>query len=450
MNMDAFIDKLFQAAKEAGFSVAEAYLAEDDSFNATAMNQEITQYASHQTRGLGFRAMLNSRMGYASTEAFDDAAVEWLISGARDSATLCEDTDEAFLYDGHEPIAKLQLTGMDAPAAEKIAFVLELERQAKAYDARVAQVGYDTVVTGHAKVRIVNTLGLDKQYETGVCGAYLQPVAREGEDTSTGFDISFARDFSALSAEKLGRAAAAKAVNALHATPVPSGNYRVVLHQSAMVDLLEAFAPAFSAENAQKDLSLLKGKLGEIVAAPCVTIVDDPLRADGLNSYPFDAEGVPGARHPVVENGVFRTFLHNLKTAHKDGVASTGNGSKASYQGAVRVSPSNFSIEPGTQTLIQLLSDVGDGLVITELEGLHAGADAVSGDFSLLSKGYTLKNGVRERPVEQVTVAGNFFTLLKQIRAVANDLRFPSGGFGSPSVDAGLLSVAGKGAEAEG
>ena len=106
--------------------------------------------------------------------------------------------------------------------------------------------------------------------------------------------------------------------------------------------------------------------------------------------------------------------MHNLKTAKKDGVATTGNASKASYAASVRVSPTNFSIRPGEKCFDELLADMGDGLVITEVEGLHAGANAVSGDFSLLSKGYTVKDGKRERPVEQITIAGNFFDMLRQ------------------------------------
>ena len=448
MKLDLFIEKLFEAAKTAGFTVAEAYLVEDDSFKAVATNGEITEYASHATRGLGFRGLLGGRMGYAATEAFDDAAIDWLIRGATDSATFCEDASEQMLYDGREPVAQMQLTGTDAPAEEKLAFALAMEKAARDYDARVEQVGYDTVVTGNVSVRIVNTQGMDKQYAETFCGAYLQPVAREGESVSTAFDIRYARDFASLNANALAEAAARKAVDGLHAAPVPSGCYRVIIHNVAMTDLLETFSPAFSAENAQKELSLLKGKIGQQIAAPCVTIVDDPLSLEGFASRPFDAEGVPSRRNVVVENGVFRTFLHNLKTAKKDGVDSTGNASKASYAASVRVSPTNFSIQPGTKGFEELLADVSDGLVITEVEGLHAGANAVSGDFSLLSKGYTVKNGKRERPVEQITIAGNFFELLRQVREVGSDLRFPAGGMGAPSVDVGLLSVAGK-AESE-
>ena len=443
MKMDEFIPKLFEAAKEAGFGVAEAYVLEDESFKVVAMNGEITQYSSHQTRGLGLRAVLDGRMGYAATEAFDDAAIAQLIRGAKDSATYCEDESEQFIYDGGEPVLQLSLTGEDARAEDKIAFALDMERIAKAYDPRIAQVGYDTVVTGKVKVRIINTHGMDKQYEQSVCGAYLQPIAREDALTSTGMEIRFARDFSALDATALGQAAARQAVEMLGATPVPSGSYRVAILNLAMTDLLETFSPAFSAENAQKALSLLRGKVGETVAAPCVTIIDDALRADAFGSRPFDAEGVPSRRNAVVEQGVFKTFLYNLKTAKKDGVQSTGNASKGGYAGSVRVSPTNFYLEAGEKSLDELLADIGEGLLITEVEGLHAGANAVSGDFSLLSKGFVVEGGQKGRAVEQITIAGNFFEMLKGVQAVGSDLRFPSGGFGAPTVDVGVLSVAG-------
>ena len=191
-------------------------------------------------------------------------------------------------------------------------------------------------------------------------------------------------------------------------------------------------------------LSLLSGKLGETIAAPCVTLVDDPLRADCVGSRPFDDEGVPSHQHMLVENGVFRTFLHNLKTAKKAGVESTSNGSKADYSSPVRVAPSNLYFEPGVLSFDELLRQVGDGIVITEVSGLHAGANPVSGDFSLLSKGYTIKDGKRDQPLERITVAGNFYELLKNIRAFASDLRFPYGPMGSASADAGEMTISGK------
>ena len=171
--------------------------------------------------------------------------------------------------------------------------------------------------------------------------------------------------------------------------------------------------------------------------------MDDPLLLEGLEARPFDAEGVPSKAHTIVENGVFKTFLHNLKTAYKDGVETTGNASKAGYASAVHVSPSNFYIKPGSKSFDELLAEMGDGVVITDVAGLHAGANPVSGDFSLLSKGYVVKDGKREKPIEQITVAGNFYDLLKNARAMADDLDFPLGGMGCPSIDVGELSISG-------
>jgi PmbA protein len=443
MDLNVFLEKLFAAADGAGLEAVEAYVIEDESFRAMATNQEITQYSSNLTKGLSFRVKTKGKIGYASTEAFDEDAVGWLIKSAKDSAVLCEDTSEQFIYDGKEKNAQLNLEDAVGEPDEKLKFVLDVEKTAKAYDARVLKVGYNTIITGKGTVRIVNTFGMDKQYTATYGIAYIMPVATEGGSTATGMGVQVRRGFSALDSGELGTKAAEDAVSMLHASPVPSGQYRVIFHHRAMADMLEVFCSAFSAENVQKDLSVYKSRLGEAVAAPCVTLMDDSLLRDGVASRPFDAEGVPGGTHAVIENGVLKTFLHNLKTAKKDGVKSTGNASKSNYSAPIRVSTTNFYMQAGETPYEQLLKGMGDGLLIRELGGLHSGADSVSGDFSLLAKGFLVKDGKIERPVEQVTVAGNFYQMLKSVRAVGSDLTFPQGEFGSPSVDVGKLSIAG-------
>ena len=445
--MKEFVRKLFDAAKKAGATAAEAYWVEESSFEAMAMEGEITQYSANTTRGLGFRAMLENRMGYASTEAFDDLAVEQLVEGVVNSARYCEDTDEVFMHDGIDTVPNLCLYNPDLEKVspeEKLDFVLRLEQEAKKYDARIERVGDSTVFSSRATLHIMNTLGLEREYTRNDCGAFLQPVAHEGESISTGVGIAVNRDFSALDPEKIATEAAQIAVGGLHAMSIPSGSYRVIFENIAMVDLLGVFSGVFSAENTQKGLSLLQGKIGEDIAASILSLVDDPLMETGLSSRPFDAEGVASKKHILIEKGKLCTFLHNLKTAHKDGVASTGNAGKAGYAGAVQIAPSNLYIVPGEKSLQEMMSAVGEGIVVTDVSGLHAGANAISGDFSLLSKGFFFQNGKKQKPVEQITVAGNFFEVLKSMRAIGDDLRFPKGGIGSPSVDVGELSVGGQ------
>ena len=441
-----YIKELLAQAKAAGIEAAEAYLSEKENFSAMRNNGALEDYQSNHTRGLGFRGLVNGLMGYASTEALDEESIGQLIRGVIESATLCESDDEQPLYQGGGQVPELELyqPELDKVAPEaKLAKIEAMENACKAADSRYLN-GYNMVETTKHTVRIANSFGMDQTYTENFCDLYCGANVKEGDNVSTGGFVQISRDFDALDPDRLARDSVDQAVKGLNAEPVASGKYHVVFWNEALVSLLGVFSTVFSAETEQMGLSLLSGKLGETIAAPCVTLVDDPLRPDCLGSRPFDDEGVPSHQHMLVENGVFRTFLHNLKTARKAGVESTGNGSKADYSSPVRVAPSNLYFEPGALSFEELLSQVGDGIVITEVSGLHAGANPVSGDFSLLSKGYTLKDGKRDQPLERITVAVNFYELLKNIRAFASDLRFPNGALGSASADAGEMTVSGK------
>jgi PmbA protein len=218
----------------------------------------------------------------------------------------------------------------------------------------------------------------------------------------------------------------------------------VVFRNEAFMDLLGAFAGIFSAEAAQKKLSLLgKDKLGQIVAAPCVTITDDPFIAEGLNSSPFDDEGVPCTKKDVISAGVLSSMLYNLKSAAADGVKSTGNASKHGYASPIDTGFSNLIVHCGELDFDGLLTKAQSGIIVEDLAGLHSGTDSVTGDFSLSAKGYLFENGKIVRPVGCITVSGNFYTLLKNISELGTDSRWSLSGFCSPSVLVSTLDVGG-------
>jgi len=187
-----------------------------------------------------------------------------------------------------------------------------------------------------------------------------------------------------LDVKELAKTAVEKALAKRGGKPCKTGVYDVIIENEASADLLSSYAGIFNAEAAQKGLSLLKGKNGTQIAADIVTIVDDPHSKVGYASQPFDSEGVATIKKEVISKGVLTTLLHNLKTAAVDGVKSTGNASKGSFKSPVGVAPSNFYIVPTTTTKAELVSSVGDGILITELAGLHAGVNTVSGDFAYL------------------------------------------------------------------
>ena len=446
MTLDVFLSRLMDDARDAGIEAAEAYIASGDSFKAVSVQQEIVQYAVNTTCGLSLRGLYRGKMGYASTEVMDEEAVGQLVQGVLESASLSEEEDKQFIYAGDEKYPEVETYNPALEAVlpkEKLDFVLNMEKAALNTDPHVRQVKHNTILSGSGQVRIKNSYGLDISYKGNYCCAYLQPIAREGDKANTAFDIALSHDFAKLDYQALAESAVKKAVFGLAGKPVRSGTYRVILENDAMADLMETFSGIFSAENTQHGLSLLKGRVGETIAADCVTLMDDPLLPFGNGSRPFDAEGVATKTKAVIEGGKLKTLLHNLKTAEKDGVQTTGNASKAGYSAPVRVSPTNFFIKPGADDLETLMKKMGDGLVITELSGLHSGANGVSGDFSLLAKGFSVKEGKKGDPVEQITIAGNFYQLLQNVRAVGSDLKFPGGNVGSPSIDAGEMAVAG-------
>lgn len=447
MDKQQFMDRLLAEAKAQGIDPAEVYFSAGSSFSAGAMNGNIDSYKVSTRQGLGLRGMYQGKMGYASTQAFDEEAIRQLIEGVKEGALLREDEGAEEIYEGdaeYPTVVSYDETLAQVPATAKLDAVLAIEKAALESVDTVKQCEGTQLSTMSGEVYLRNSYGLNLQHKDNAFIAYTGAIAKDGDSTSTGMAFKCGRDFAKLDVKKLGEEAAQEAASGLHAEPVPAGNYRMILRYDAMQSLLATFCGIFSAENAQQGLSLLKGREGEQIAADCVTLMDDPLLEGGFDSAPFDGEGVASKTKAVVENGVLKTLLHNRKTAKKQGVASTGNALRPGLSAPITVAPTNFFFKPGDKTLAELEADMSDGLVITDLSGLHAGANMTSGDFSLLSKGYLLKDGKRVQPVEQITIAGNFYDVLKNIRAIGSDLIFPASGVGSSSVDVGTLTAAGK------
>ena len=450
MNPNTFIEKLLERAQQAGFAAGEAYLSEGSSFEVSVDRGEITDYSVANSLNLGFRGLFGGRMGCASTQVLDEDAIEMLVSAAKASAELSETEDEEFIFEGSESYPELPEGCEDyknLTAADKIGMARELEQKALAHDPRIAPFNGTTVLSESGRKLLVNSRGLRLSSEGGLMGAYVEPIAKDGEKTALGMKYAFSGDPKKIDTGALAAHACDEALSMLDAESVPSGKYRILLRSDVAFTLLSTFSSVFSADAAQKGMSLLKGREGEEIAAPCVCLADDPLLPDSGASRRFDGEGVAARKKLVIENGKLTTLLHNLKTAKKQGVETTGNAARVSCAGPMTVAPSNFYFVPGELSRDAMIEKTASGLMIANLMGMHAGANAVSGDFSLGAKGYLIENGRIVRPVNQITLAGNYLELLKGIEAVGADLEFGMPGasrFGSPSLLVRELSVAGK------
>ncbi|MBC8531431.1 TldD/PmbA family protein [Gehongia tenuis] len=437
------IDRLLERAKKAGFTEAEALLERGEQRRVKVFGGEVDEYAFSLTEGLGFRGLYGGRMGYAYTERMDEEGLEFLICSAKAGAGLFSGADPEFLWRPEEDYPAVpRQKDIGTTAEQSIADALALEQgvSAAGLKAESAVVG-----SGEGGVRLVNTLGLDESYQSHVGYAYVGALDDGGGETVSGGESWEGESFDDFSVETLVRQAVQDTLDKRGARPCATGSWPVGFSNLAMVGLMQTFWGVFSAQAAQKGLSLLKGRLGERMASPLVTLVDDPFLPGGLGNAPFDGEGVPTAKKTVVDRGVFTTFLHNLVTAKKDGVVSTGNASRSAGSAKVGISPFNLYLAPGELTREGIYGGIHEGLFVTEMMGHHAGANAISGDFSLLAKGFWIKNGGIDHPVNQVTVAGNFYELMKRVAGVGRDLRFDTGGasFGSPSLWVESLHVTG-------
>ncbi|MBA4348180.1 MAG: TldD/PmbA family protein [Clostridiales bacterium] len=442
MTYQEFAVRAMEYAQSIGCASSELYYANGESFEVNANGGEIDRYSASREAGVSIRVSNNGREGYAYSERIDEP--EKLVDHAADNARCVESDDEHPMQtkQAYQDIVRADSALKNMTEFERIALTKRLEQVCLALDPRVKRVVYCTAGYDSGAVVMENSLGLHAERSTNSSYLYVMPSVDDGVELQTGF--AFRMGLDAADAEGCAKEAVEDALGKLGASPVDSGYYRVLLKPFAMSDLLSAFAQMFSADAAQKGLSLLAGKEGETIASKLVTIWDDPF--DPVAPRAFDGEGTPCAKKAVIEKGALKTLLHNLKTAKKAGVESTGNANRRSAASAVGVSPTVFRVETGAHSYEELLVQLGTGLVITELEGLHAGVDEVSGDFSLKAAGFLVENGAIIRPVSNITVAGNFVSMMKDVVAVGNDLRFgmPQGGyFGSPSILVSGLAVAG-------
>ena len=441
MNIREFSDRVLAAAKAAGIAPAEISYSSSASFSARARLGELENYQVSDRIGLALRGMVNGRIGTASTQAIDEDSIDLLVRGVVESAELIEtdEQDEILPPDDHyETVVNMKPELENVTAEEKIALAMELDKLVSQADSRITPE-HSVVATGSETFCLRNSLGLDLTHSSNMIYAYTGAMAKEDGRTATAMKLLWGYGLEDVDAKTIADGAVEEALMKVNAGRMKSGAYPVVIKNSAMADLLSTFSGVFSADNAQKGLSLLGERVGDTIASPLVTLTDDPLMPMGLGSCPFDREGAATYTKNVIENGVLTTLLHNRKTAKKAGVKTTGNAA-----GAGRVAPSNLYIAPGEMTCEELLAQMGDGLYLTEVSGLHAGANPVSGDFSLLSRGFEVRGGKCVRAVEQFTVAGNFYKLLESIEAVGNDLLFEGSPIGSPCVKVTSLSVAGE------
>lgn len=434
---------LLDLARQRGVQL-EVYGERRASTTIMAFAGEVGEFKLSTRQGVALRVLIGGAWGQSFSENLSAPALERALDIATENASLVAPEQGTGLHHWPPP-PSLDLYGeglSNVTVEQKVQVALELERSVREADPRVTSVPYADYQDADSSVVLANTAGTEREARQLFAMQFVSPLVSEGGQNKMGEDWQFTREFTQLDPTRTARGAVEKALGQLGARPAPTGTFSAVITGEALAALLSVYAGMFSGQAVEEGRSPLAGRLGEQVARPLVTLLDDATRLTGLQARAFDVEGCPSAPLILIEQGILRAFLHNASTAARAGTTSTGHATRHGLQSAVGVGPSNLVLLPGLSTSVQLRQNL-TGLLLTNLSGLHAGANPVTGEFSLEAEGFWLEEGALAYPLEVFTVAGNMLDLLQQVEAVGQDLHESYYAVSAPEIRVTALAVAG-------
>ena len=438
MNMDLIRNAVAEAAKRFGAEEYELTISSKENTAVEALKKEISAVSYARSGSMVVRCVVGGKSGYAASELVTPEAAELIVETACDNAGVVDEADKVGLFPGSDHYETSRDTVIELPSTDDLKErALKLQELAYASSEKVID-GTQSFVSGMNIAKdVMNSAGLQLHYEAGLVYQGLMAAIKDGEDAADDFCLT---DVSKKTVEETVQKAVSGALSKLGADTVPSGKYNVIMDSATICSLMERYADVFSARSAYMKTTLLAGMEGQMVGSEKLTLIDDPFYPEKFGHCPFDGEGVAVSTKKVIENGRLNTLLYNRMYAKLLGKETTGNASSATG-----IEPKGLYIVPGELSNEELLKKLGDGLYLTSLQGLHAGANVQSGDFSLQADGFLVKDGVKAAPVKNFTVAGNFFQLLKQVTDMSSQVKFGVGSdYGAPDVLFSGLAISGK------
>jgi PmbA protein len=419
------------AAVDAGVSDAEAWCEESVHREIRVYDGAVESLTDAGSHGVGLRVFLDGRSGYAYGTDLSDRGLAGLAQVAAAAASVSDPDEHAGLPEtpGAAEVEGLCSPGLvDWDNGRRLELALEVERAARAH-AGVSQVDEVVYADAQERVALANSRGFAGGYETTSAYAWASALAGEGADLMTGLGLGLARDPGALDPGAIGDEAADRAIG-LAGARQPKGRRCPVLLDSFVAASFVGFIGAMLAADAvQRGRSLFAGREGEEIATEALRLADDGTARDGPASAPFDGEGSPRRRIPLIERGRLETYLFDALTARRAGRPGTASAVRSSYRSPPSVGTSNLTIEPGDRTVDELLLDAGDGLYVTDVAGLHSGVNPISGTFSVGASGRLIEDGELAAPVRELTIASDLVSMLRGVRAVGSEARWvPFGG----------------------
>jgi PmbA protein len=430
--LSAVARRAVEAATGAGAGNAEAYVSRESGRQVRVHGGEVESLTAATQTGVGIRAWSGHRVGYAYGTDLSEAGVAAIAARAAEAAAVADEDEFAA---PPQPSEVEALPGLSDPSIAEwetprvVDLALAVERTALESDPRLVGVEVAVYADSGEQAAIASSTGVAGEYETSSCYAYLSALA-EGEGVrETGLGFGLARGPRGLDPEAIGAEAAERALSMIGAGKPASRSCPVVLDETVAASFAGLIGGGLGAKAVQRGRSPFAGRLEEALASEAFALHDDGRDPQGPASAPFDAEGVPRRRTALIEGGRLRSYLYDTYSANREGVSSTGSAARQGYRSLPSVAASNLVVAPGALSLEQLLAEAGEGILVTDVAGLHSGVNPVTGVFSVGASGRAIRGGALAEPVREFTIAGELTAMLGAVSAAGKETRWvPFGG----------------------
>jgi PmbA protein len=440
--------EIVRRAISGGATAAECVIREGDEFSTLVRLGQVETLKEAGSKSIGVRVFRGQRAASTHSSDFSREGLDRMLKSALELAKITSEDPFAGIPEPEQLgtlSGDLDLYSADVyslPGEERISYARRAEKAALDSDPRIknSEGGSFDAATGH-KI-LANSHGFVGEFHRSYCSVAAVPIAQdENGAMQRDYWYSVARSLDRLeSPEHIGKVAAQRALRRLGARKVKTQHVPVILDPLVANSILQHIFEGVNGDSVYRGASFLAGKLGQKIASPNVTVVDDGTMVGGFGSSPFDSEGIPTRRTVVIEGGVLASYLLNTYTAKKLGLQTTANASRG-LAGTPGIGPGNYFLQPGPKTPQQLIADVQQGLYVTEFLGM--GVNLVTGDYSRGASGLWISGGELTYPVEEITVAGNLKDMFLNISEIGNDLEF-RGAVASPTIRIDGLTVGGE------
>ena len=424
----------------------EVVLGRSTSTTVKAFGGEVESFTSATSNGAGVRIISDGRQGFAHCGSLEPDVLAETLAEARDNCAFGEPDEFNGLAepDGVAPIP--QDTWSDAVVAlandAKVELALDLERRTVGIDPRVTSARTTAYHDGWGESAVLSTNGIEVFHRGGSCSISTSPMARQDGETQMGWAVDASMDPATLDLDAVAADAVERAVRLLGATKPPSSRMTILLEPRLALTLVSVVAGMLGGDAVIKGRSPFADRVGEQIASPLLTFVDDPTRSESIGAEEYDGEGLACRRNDLVVDGVLQGFLHDSYSGRR-----SGSGSTASAVRGVRSLPGVGAqllvMAPGTRGWDELVASIDHGLYVTSFAGLHSGVNAVSGDFSVGADGLLIQGGALGAPVREMTIASTLQRLLLDIREVGGDFEWTPGGSGACSLVIDDVAISG-------